>query len=125
MNNQTEQITDLDQTDEDILTYEVSDDALEAAAGRGEELTRTVAFLLPSWVLLLLGVRQLRTAVRTAIVSKWLTLPVALPRSAAASCNEAAARAETYTVAQEAAHAVSLRAPLAHVQRCADAVPNQ
>jgi hypothetical protein len=31
MNNQTEQITDLDQTDEDILTYEVSDDALEAA----------------------------------------------------------------------------------------------
>ena len=37
MNNQTEQITDLDQTDEDILTYEVSDDALEAAAGRGEE----------------------------------------------------------------------------------------
>jgi hypothetical protein len=26
-------VTDLDQTDEDILTYDVSDEALEAAAG--------------------------------------------------------------------------------------------
>jgi hypothetical protein len=33
MDQQTD--TDLDQTDEDILTYTVSDEALEAAAGTG------------------------------------------------------------------------------------------
>jgi hypothetical protein len=33
MNDQTN--TDLDQADEDILTYEVSDEALEAASGTG------------------------------------------------------------------------------------------
>jgi hypothetical protein len=33
--NEHEPQTDLDQADEEILTYDVSDEALEAAAGRG------------------------------------------------------------------------------------------
>jgi hypothetical protein len=38
--------TDLDQTDEEILTYTVSDEALEAAAGkRGPSTLGTVCFV--------------------------------------------------------------------------------
>jgi hypothetical protein len=36
-----EDTTDLDQTDEDILTYDVSDEALEAAAGTERGATPT------------------------------------------------------------------------------------
>jgi hypothetical protein len=35
MNDSSNTTTDLDHTDEDILTYEVSDEALEAASGAG------------------------------------------------------------------------------------------
>jgi hypothetical protein len=35
MDDSTNITTELDQTDKDILTYEVSDDALEAAGGTG------------------------------------------------------------------------------------------
>ena len=47
MYDQTDKNTNLKRTDESVLTYEVSDDELEAAAGGVEELTRTVA--LPTY----------------------------------------------------------------------------
>jgi hypothetical protein len=47
MNDQIDQTTGVDHTDEGVLTYEVSDDALEEAAGMGEGLIRTQA--LPTY----------------------------------------------------------------------------